>query len=402
MTLPPDQPTRARVLRDFDTTLLLEAGAGTGKTTVLVSRILALVRSGRAPLDRIVAITFTEKAAGELKLRLREEIEAAIDAAKSDQERERLKAASFDLERAPVSTIHAFAAGLLRERPFEAGLDPGFQVAAEIAGERVLEDTWDAWFDARMAEADPTLVRALTLGLKIDQLRTAARRMASERDILGSEEPRPPFSPESLRDRVKEAVATLKPLKHRCTNEADDAYQQIQRLEAFQARADRADGLALERLQRELYVVAHKGQQGNWNPKEACKDVKAELKALKTAQEAYVQAENADLAWALRLGYVVLRLRHDADWDALIRKYPGRAVRALRLHVPGMFPGAHGPSSRNDREVDALQLEHLSNLLRQGQGPALLPQCRLAGAKPLQQLGCRKGPLDRPADAPRG
>ena len=153
MTLPPDQPTRARVLRDFDTTLLLEAGAGTGKTTVLVSRILALVRSGRAP-----AITFTEKAAGELKLRLREEIEAAIDEAKSDEERDRLKAASFDLERAPVSTIHAFAAGLLRERPFEAGLDPGFQVAAEIAGERVLEDTWEAWFDARMAEADPTLI----------------------------------------------------------------------------------------------------------------------------------------------------------------------------------------------------------------------------------------------------
>jgi ATP-dependent exoDNAse (exonuclease V) beta subunit len=105
MTLPPDQPVRARVLRDFDTTLLLEAGAGTGKTTVLVSPILALVRSGRAP----------------------------------------------------VSTIHAFAAGLLCERPFEAGLDPGFQVAAEIAGERVLEDTWDACFDARMAEADPRL-----------------------------------------------------------------------------------------------------------------------------------------------------------------------------------------------------------------------------------------------------
>jgi ATP-dependent helicase/nuclease subunit A len=58
MTRPPaDQAVRDRVVRDFDTTLLLEAGAGTGKTTVLVSRILALIQTGRATLDRIVAIT---------------------------------------------------------------------------------------------------------------------------------------------------------------------------------------------------------------------------------------------------------------------------------------------------------------------------------------------------------
>src|SRR6185503_7305328 len=104
MTRPPgDQDTRDRVVRDFDTTFLLEAGAGTGKTTVLVSRVLALVRSGRATLDRIVAITFSEKAAGELKLRLREEIEEALGVARDDTERQRLRAAASDIERAPVS-----------------------------------------------------------------------------------------------------------------------------------------------------------------------------------------------------------------------------------------------------------------------------------------------------------
>ncbi len=60
-------------------TYLVEAGAGTGKTTVLVDRMLALIRSGVA-ISRIVAITFTEKAAGELKIRLRAELEAAIAA----------------------------------------------------------------------------------------------------------------------------------------------------------------------------------------------------------------------------------------------------------------------------------------------------------------------------------
>ena len=78
MSAPPDQAVRDRVRTDFDTTFLLEAGAGTGKTSVLISRILALVQTGRATLDRVVAITFTEKAAGELKLRLHDDIETTM------------------------------------------------------------------------------------------------------------------------------------------------------------------------------------------------------------------------------------------------------------------------------------------------------------------------------------
>jgi ATP-dependent exoDNAse (exonuclease V) beta subunit len=300
MSSPSDQAVRDRVVRDFDTTFLLEAGAGTGKTTVLVARILAIVRSGRSTLDRIVAITFTEKAAGELKLRLRDGIEQAIEEATDPAERERLVAATHDLERAPVSTIHAFTGALLRERPFEAGLDPGFRVAAEIAGERVLDDAWDAWFDARMMEADPVFLRALTFELKLDDLRKAARRMVAERDVLDAPQERPAFDPTSLRASVREAVATLQPFKPRCTDTDDDAYGQVVMLEAVLARVERADGLALERLLRELEVDAHHGQQGNWSPAQACKDVKAELKSLKDAQLAYVRASSADVAWALR------------------------------------------------------------------------------------------------------
>ena len=298
--LPADQDVRDQVVRDFDTTFLLEAGAGTGKTTVLVARILAIVRSGRSTLDRIVAITFTEKAAGELKLRLRDGIEEALARASDPVERERLLAATHDLERAPVSTIHAFTGALLRERPFEAGLDPGFRVAAEIAGERVLDDAWDAWLDARMLEADPVLLRALTLDLKLADLRKAARRMVNERDVLASVPPRPHFDPASLVERVRSAVATLQPLKPRCTDTDDDAYGEIVMLEAFLARAERAQGLALERLLRDLAIDTQRGQQGNWSPAQACRDVKAELKSLKDAQAAYVRASSADVAWTLR------------------------------------------------------------------------------------------------------
>ena len=72
-----DQRVRDRIRNDLDTTLIVEAAAGTGKTTALVNRIVAALAGGRAELGRIVAVTFTEKAAGELKLRLRAEIENA-------------------------------------------------------------------------------------------------------------------------------------------------------------------------------------------------------------------------------------------------------------------------------------------------------------------------------------
>jgi ATP-dependent exoDNAse (exonuclease V) beta subunit len=99
---------------------------------------------------------------------------------------------------------------------------------------------------------------------------------------------------------VREAVATLLPLKPRCTDTEDEAYQQIERLESFLKRADRASGLPFERLLRELYVATNRGNQTNWKPKEACKSAKDEFKAVMKAQEAYQKGSDADLAWARR------------------------------------------------------------------------------------------------------
>ena len=88
MTDLPDAEARRRIFTEFGTTLFVEAAAGTGKTTALVGRIVTLIRQGVATLDRIVAVTFTEKAAGEMKLRLRTEIERARqDCAPEDRRR---------------------------------------------------------------------------------------------------------------------------------------------------------------------------------------------------------------------------------------------------------------------------------------------------------------------------
>src|SRR5919204_3911060 len=116
---PSDADARRAITEDLDTTLVVEAAAGTGKTTELVNRILRVLATGRATMVEIVAVTFTEKAAGELKLRLREALELERAAAADAGVRRHLEHALETLEEAHVNTIHGFCAELLRERPVE-------------------------------------------------------------------------------------------------------------------------------------------------------------------------------------------------------------------------------------------------------------------------------------------
>src|SRR5262245_63774671 len=109
MTTPPvDREQRERARTDHATGFVIEAGAGTGKTTLLVDRIEALVRSGVARLDEIAAVTFTENAATTMKLRLRERLERARSEGQASlAERTRAAEALEILERTSISTIHA-------------------------------------------------------------------------------------------------------------------------------------------------------------------------------------------------------------------------------------------------------------------------------------------------------
>src|SRR2546423_15666971 len=127
----PDREARDAIANALDDTLVVEAAAGTGKTTELVKRIVRILADGKTTVQNIVAVTFTEKAAGELKLRLREALDVARTAATDADGREALNAALQSLEEAHVSTIHGFCAELLRERPVEARVDPLFTVLTE-------------------------------------------------------------------------------------------------------------------------------------------------------------------------------------------------------------------------------------------------------------------------------
>ena len=157
-----DQAARDRIRADLDTTLVVEAAAGTGKTTALVRRILAGICSGRVKLANTVAVTFTDPAAGELKLRLRTEIERARqEPACSVAARGFLLEALRELEEARVGTIHSFCADLLREHPVEAGIDPLFEVAPDDLAQPLFNLAFDRWFEQQLANPGEGVRRIL-------------------------------------------------------------------------------------------------------------------------------------------------------------------------------------------------------------------------------------------------
>ncbi len=172
----PDQAAREAAATTFDRNVVVIAGAGTGKTTLLVNRLLYLLMRRAEPLDlsRIVALTFTNKAATEMKLRLRERLRGLLHAEgrensavgsgmvsmadlrsrygwTTDEIVARAEAAWRDLERAQIGTLHSFAAHLLRLYPIEAGVTPTFQTDED--GSRFEEHftaEWDLWLDREL------------------------------------------------------------------------------------------------------------------------------------------------------------------------------------------------------------------------------------------------------------
>ncbi|HEU4829989.1 MAG TPA: UvrD-helicase domain-containing protein, partial [Gemmatimonadales bacterium] len=147
MRIPVDQAARDRIARDLDPNMLVEAGAGSGKTKSLVDRMLAHVERGTA-VERLAAVTFTRKAAAELRERFESELEKRLRGSDEGSERRaRLSLAREHLDRAFVGTIHSFAARLLREHPLEAGIDPAFEEIGEEEWPGIRQGFWNRWLE---------------------------------------------------------------------------------------------------------------------------------------------------------------------------------------------------------------------------------------------------------------
>jgi ATP-dependent helicase/nuclease subunit A len=178
-----DAAARLRIETALDENLCVEAAAGTGKTTVLVNRVVNLLATGRLSVDELVVITFTEKAAAELATRVRDALERRAGPA-AGEERDRLLVAARDLYRAHIETIHSFATALLRERPVEAGIDPLFEVLQGLAGALAFDTVYERFQDQLLSEPLEELEVALRRGIGLRELREACEHLNQHRYLL--------------------------------------------------------------------------------------------------------------------------------------------------------------------------------------------------------------------------
>ncbi len=160
----PDAGARQRALLDYSATLLVEAGAGSGKTALMAGRVALMLAHGIRPRD-IVAVTFTEAAAAELLERIERfvaslaagtvprELAQALETGLSTDQRAAVTAARTSLEEITCTTIHGFCQQLIKPYPIEAGIDPGATIIDPAAADLAYQDLMTAWLSARFGRA---------------------------------------------------------------------------------------------------------------------------------------------------------------------------------------------------------------------------------------------------------
>jgi exodeoxyribonuclease-5 len=160
----PDDDARRRALLDYESTLLVEAGAGSGKTALMAGRVALMLVHGIQPRD-IVAITFTEAAASELLERiqgfvasLREgviprELARALPSGLSVDQRTAIAGAAGSSDEITCTTIHGFCQQLIKPYPIEAGIDPGATIIDPAAADLAYEDLMTDWLSTRFGGA---------------------------------------------------------------------------------------------------------------------------------------------------------------------------------------------------------------------------------------------------------
>ena len=209
MSVPEPTPEQRAAIESRDRDVFLEAGAGTGKTRVLVERYCEAVCADEVEVDSILAFTFTERAAAELRGRIRRTLMERAQAARAAGDKHRaaeLGDHARATERAWVTTIHGFCRRLLAAHPVAAGLDPRFRVLDEAEAGRMRERAFTATLAELMEHGGSDVVRTAAayrpyrLG---DMTLSAHARLRSQ----GMETPRLPAVADAVRSHEGEGEA---------------------------------------------------------------------------------------------------------------------------------------------------------------------------------------------------
>ncbi|MEH6821049.1 MAG: UvrD-helicase domain-containing protein [Dietzia psychralcaliphila] len=295
MSLLHDQPARDRVERDTASTLFVEAGAGTGKTHALVNRLGTLLLVDAVPVDRIAAITFTEKAAAELRDRLRVHL---VD--ERDRGNPRADAALAGLDTAAIGTLHSFALRLLSENPLEAGIPPRVTAQQDTAEATAVEAMWQECATVLFG-GDRDGSRSGVLAQSVDDLLDAGVGTLAFREMVealhrdwdrlptgplhsaASPDAELPTSPDLA--EVAAAIGSITGWRESCQDETDKLYETLSRHEAWltdlqSAATDRTASPTWVELLAKPLGPGSGGKGPNWGGADTVKEIKEEIKRL--------------------------------------------------------------------------------------------------------------------------
>lgn len=283
---PVDQADRDRIVKELTRNVLVEAAAGTGKTSSMVRRMVALLEDGACEdIRQMVAMTFTRKAASELRSRFQVGLEAAARDAE-DKRKERLEAALANVDQCFIGTIHSFCGRLLRERPVEADVDLAFVELDEEEDAAIRKETWDLYVE-NVAGFGPSSAasKLQELGLDLEALGSTFTRFTTYPDV--NEWPMPRSSDllddlDNVATEVEEYVAHIGEIRDDLPGETgnDELIMRYRRLVNVVANKDdlRDPGQMMDVIKR-VFMKKCKIVQKIWaqDGKFTGEDAKAEL-----------------------------------------------------------------------------------------------------------------------------
>ena len=281
-----DQEARRRIREDTDQTLFVEAGAGSGKTTMLVQRVQQLTLWDGVPMGEIAAVTFSERAGAELRDRLRARLEQAASHGTDETRRVRAEAALDELDTAAIGTLHSFAQRILSEHPIEAGIPPLIEVLDEVGSSVAFEGRWSQFRTELLnsPEMASTLEMAFAVGIGLEHVRSLITKLNSDWDLVAEHVVSPGAPPAPQMPLVATVLAEARRLADMaglCTKRDDDKFvDKLDRLSVWSGELESVDGdliAQLAVLKSGADLKWSHGQKPNWGGRleelrQECKD----------------------------------------------------------------------------------------------------------------------------------
>ena len=279
----PDGAARDEIRTALDVTLLVEAGAGSGKTTMLVDRMLALLAAGKARPENLAAVTFTRKAASHLRRRFQSALEAATWSEKNALRKRRIDEARGALDRLTLGTIDSFCALLLSERPLEAGIDPA-ALRVELQEAALFRARTFREYVGTLADARSPVAALFALGVTMRELEDSFELYAEYPDVVpvvADPLALPDFS--LVRRAVEDFLKRVIPLVPGAADDSgrDDVQRALIDAKFIRELPEYATPGGFARLLRTLRKTPQRKAQFTWGDRSVGKRVIDEFEALR-------------------------------------------------------------------------------------------------------------------------